>query len=97
VLLGVVQLTVVVRDQLAVQLAAREAARAAAVSADGGTGIAAAQRAVALRPLDVRIERSASGVSATASFVDHTDVPLIGALLPDVRVSSTATMQWEPP
>jgi len=97
VLLGVVQLAVVVRDQLAVQLAAREAARAAAVSADGGTSIAAAQRAVALRPLAVRIERSASGVSATASFVDHTDVPLIGALLPDVRVSSTATMQWEPP
>ncbi len=96
-LLGVVQLTVVVRDQLAVQLAAREAARAAAVSTDNGTGIAAAQRAVALRPLDVRVERSGSAVSATASFVDHTDVPLIGALLPDVRVSSTATMQWEPP
>ena len=97
VLLGVVQLTVVVRDQLAVQLAAREAARAAAVSTDNGTGIAAAQRAVALRPLDVRVARSGSAVSATASFVDHTDVPLIGALLPDVRVSSTATMQWEPP
>ena len=50
-----------------------------------------------LRPLDVRVERSGSSVSVTASFVDHTDVPVIGALLPDVRVSSTATMQWEPP
>jgi len=97
VLLGVVQLAVVVRDQLAVQLAAREAARAAAVSADGGAGIAAGQRAITLRPLDVRVERSGSSVSVTASFVDHTDVPVIGALLPDVRVSSTATMQWEPP
>ena len=33
---------------------------------------------------------SADEVTATASYVDHTDVPLIGALLPDVRVSATA-------
>ena len=98
-LLGVVQLAVVVRDQLAVQFAAREAA----ARCRGGVGRQRRRRgrrprAVArCAPLDVRIERSASGVTATASFVDHTDVPLIGALLPDVRVSSTATMQWEPP
>lgn len=96
-LLGVVQVAVVVRDQLAVQLAAREAARAAAVSADSGGAAAAGHAAVALAPLDVRIERTTNEVTATASYVDHTDVPLIGALLPDVRISATATMQFEPP
>jgi Flp pilus assembly protein TadG len=97
-LLGVVQVAVIVRDQLAVQLAAREAARAAAVAADAdGAGTAAGQDAVRLRPLDVRIDRSSGVVTASAAFVDHTDVPLIGALLPDVRVTASATMQWEPP
>jgi Flp pilus assembly protein TadG len=97
-LLGVVQVAVIVRDQLAVQLAAREAARAAAVSADGaGAATAAGHAAVALAPLALRVDRSANAVTATASYIDHTDVPLIGALLPDVRVSASATLQFEPP
>ncbi|MGC4243505.1 MAG: TadE/TadG family type IV pilus assembly protein [Herbaspirillum sp.] len=98
VLLGVVQLAVVVRDQLAVQLAAREAARAAAVSADaGGAGAAAGRAAVRLAPLDVQVAVSGNSVTATAVYVEHTDVPLIGLLLPDVRVTATATMRLEPP
>lgn len=98
VLLGVVQVAVVVRDQLAVQLAAREAARAAAVSLQAGSAAArAAQASVSLRPLDVRVGRSATAVSATVVYVEHTDVPLIGLLLPDVNVTSTVTMQLEPP
>jgi Flp pilus assembly protein TadG len=97
-LLGIVQLLVIVRDQLAVQLAAREAARAAAVAASsGGAADAAASRAVDLRPLDVATASSASSVTVTVSHVTRTDVPLIGALLPDVVVSSTATMALEPP
>jgi len=97
-LLGIVQLVVVVRDQLAVQLAAREAARAAAVAASsGGAADAAASRAVGLRPLEVATTTSASSVTVTVSHVTHTDVPLIGALLPDVIVTSSATMALEPP
>jgi Flp pilus assembly protein TadG len=97
-LLGVVQLAVVVRDQLAVQSAAREAGRAAAVTTDvAGAGAAAARRSVALAPLDVRVERSADVVRATVTYVERTDVPLIGALLPDLRITATAVMQWEPP
>jgi Flp pilus assembly protein TadG len=97
-LLGIVQLVVVVRDQLAVQLAAREAARAAAVAASsGGSADAAASRAVGLRPLDVATTTSATSVTVTVSHITHTDVPLIGALLPDVVVSATATMALEPP
>ncbi len=98
VLLGVVQVAVVVRDQLAVQLAAREAARAAAVAADSSSsGTAAAQAAVRLSPIAVRISRSTDSVTATVEYVEHTDVPLIGLLVPDVEISSTATMQLEPP
>ncbi len=96
-LFGIVQVAVIGRDQLAVQLAAREAARAAAASADLGTGSAAAHRAVALRPLDVEISESSGTVTATVRYTDHTDVPLIGALLPDVVLTATVTMAIEPP
>lgn len=97
-LLAIVQLVVVVRDQLAVQLAAREAARAAAVaalSADAAQG--AAHRAVTLRPLAVATAVSIDAVTVTISHVTHTDVPMIGALLPDITVKATATMALEPP
>ncbi len=97
-LFGIVQVAVLGRDQLAVQLAAREAARAAAVAADSvGAGATAAHRAVALRPLAVEISESAGTVTATVHYTDHTDVPLIGALLPDIVLTATVTMSVEPP
>lgn len=97
-LLGIVQLVVIVRDQLAVQLAAREAARAAAVALPaGGAAQGAADRAVTLRPLIVATRVAIDTVTITVSHVTRTDVPLIGALLPDVTVSATATMALEPP
>jgi Flp pilus assembly protein TadG len=96
-LLGIVQLVVIVRDQLAVQLAAREAARAAAVASSDGAAQGAANRAVALRPLMVLTGVSIDTVTVTVSHVTHTDVPMIGALLPDITVSAKATMALEPP
>jgi Flp pilus assembly protein TadG len=97
-LLGIVQLVVIVRDQLAVQFAAREAARAAAVAAPAGAAArAAAAQATSLRPLDVVTGSSASTVTVIVSHVTHTDVPLIGALLPDITVTAAATMALEPP
>lgn len=96
-LLGIVQLVVVVRDQLAVQLAAREAARAAAVATPSGAAQGAADRAVALRPLTVASRIAIDTVTITVSHVTRTDVPMIGALLPDITVSATATMALEPP
>ncbi len=97
-LLGIVQLVVIVRDQLAVQLAAREAARAAAVAAPSSASAqAAADRAVTLRPLTVSAGIAFETVTVTVSHVTHTDVPMIGALLPDITVKATATMALEPP
>jgi Flp pilus assembly protein TadG len=97
-LLGIVQLLVIVRDQLAVELAARESARAAAVAASSdATAQRAASRAIALHPLRVGINTSADTVTVTVSHLTHTDVPLIGALLPDITVTASATMALEPP
>ncbi len=97
-LLGIVQLVVIVRDQLAVQLAAREAARAASVAASSAVSAeAAAVRAVTLRPLVVATSSSGDTVTVTVSHVTRTDVPLIGALLPDITVTAAATMALEPP
>lgn len=96
-LLGMVQLVVIVRDQLAVQLAAREAARAAAVAASSVAADGAARRAVALRPLDVSTRSTETTVTVTVTHATHTDVPLIGAFLPDITIKATATMALEPP
>ena len=52
--LGIFQVALVARDQLALELAAREAARAASVSADPvGAATSAANRVVGLDPIDV--------------------------------------------
>jgi Flp pilus assembly protein TadG len=97
-LLTVVQVAVIVRDQLAVQLAAREAARAAAVAtASDDAGTVAAHRATELRPLDVDIVERTGTVRATVRYVHHTDVPLVGLLLPDVTLAASVTMALEPP
>jgi Flp pilus assembly protein TadG len=96
--LGVVQVAVVVRDQLAVELAAREGARAAAVSAaPADAGASAAARAAPSLSLDTTTVVGAGTVTVTVSAPSHTDVPLIGALVADVRVSATVTMALEPP
>lgn len=97
-LFGIVQVAVLGRNQLAVQSAAREAARAAAASGEPrAAGTTAAHRAVALRPLIVEIGESGETVTATVRYADHTDVPLIGALMPDVVLTATVTMAIEPP
>jgi Flp pilus assembly protein TadG len=96
VLLGVVQVAVVVRDRLAVQLAAREAARAAAVSPDPDAARTAAERATTLTPIVVMVRAGRGTVTATVHFIDHTDVGLVGALLPDVDVVASVTMAQEP-
>jgi Flp pilus assembly protein TadG len=97
-LLAIVQLVVIVRDQLAVQSAAHEGARAAAVAASTEAAAReAATRSVALRPLTVSTGSTGGTVTVTVSHVTHTDVPLIGALLPDITVEADATMAFEPP
>ena len=64
---GLLQVAVVARDQLALELAAREAARAASVSADpAGAAQAAADRATSLRPLLVTVAITGERVSLSS-------------------------------
>ena len=97
-LLALVQVTLVVRDQVAVIHAAREGARAAAATgATAGDGVAAAQQATALESgrLSVQVAIGPE-VRATVRYRSPTDVPLVGRLLGDVTVQATATMRAEP-
>lgn len=98
VLLGVVQVAVVVRDQLVVQAAAREGARAAATASDPAAAAAAAVTGRGgLQHLEVRTSTEGGRVRVTVRYTDPTDVPLIGALLPDATVEADVAMVLEPP
>jgi Flp pilus assembly protein TadG len=96
-LLGMVQLGLVVRDQLLVTHAAREAARAASVSASPAVAAARATAGSPLRQMSVGTSASGTSVTVEVTAISITDVPLVGALLPDVRVSARVTMAREPP
>ena len=97
-LLGMLQVALVGRDQLAVELAAREAARAAAVSAQPVAAAGAtARRVIALQPLDVDVRVGGDTVTVTVRHSSSTDVAIIGHVISDVEVQATATMVLEPP
>lgn len=100
--LGIVQLVVVARDQLTVEFAAREGARAAVVAADpGAAATLAATAAVRLDPLDVaadlRIGAVGKVVTVTVRYRSPTDVPIIGSFIDEVDLVGRVTMRREPP
>jgi Flp pilus assembly protein TadG len=96
--LGVVQVAVIVRDQLAIELAAREGARAAAVSASPASAAgAAAEAATGLEPIDTATTVGPSTVTVTVSHTTRTRVPLLGLVIGDVALDASVTMRREPP
>lgn len=101
-LLVVIQLGLVIRDQVLVVHAAREAARSAAVATIDERSAAARSAASGAGPLDPERLRITDAVLSTGQRVhvrveyrSRTDLPLVGALLPDVSLSSDATMRLE--
>jgi TadE-like protein len=97
-LLGMLQVALIGRDQLALELAAREGARAAAVSADPSTAArAAADSVTSLHPLSVDVSVAATTVTITVRHQSVTDIAVIGRLIDDVDLQATATMALEPP
>ena len=96
-LLGIVQVALVVRDQLLVIEAARIGARAAAVSAQPAESAADAVSHAINADASVSTAISHGYVTVTVARTSHTDVALVGWLLPDVDVRSSATMMLEPP
>jgi len=99
-LLGIVQLGLVVRDQILVVHAAREAAREAAVdpAADAPRRAAAASSTLDGARLTVTTSGRAgpgSRVRVEVAYRAPTAVPLIGPALGDLTLRATATMRVE--
>ncbi|HYF46183.1 MAG TPA: TadE/TadG family type IV pilus assembly protein [Acidimicrobiales bacterium] len=99
-LLGVVQVGLVVRDQVLVTHAAREAARAAAVDPTEDAARQGAEAAARLEADRLAVELSgdtAPGgrLTVTVRYRAPTDVPLVGQLLGDRTVTAEATMRVE--
>jgi len=99
------QVGLVVRDQVLVAHAAREAAREAAVDDDPGAAREAAlagarldpaRTTVDVRPLGGDADRRPGGrIRATVTYRSPTDVPLVGALVGDVELTGGAAMRVE--
>jgi Flp pilus assembly protein TadG len=99
-LLLVVQVGLVVRDQVLVTGAAREAARTAAVVGAGDRSAIerAAARAGPLDPSRIALEVTPGPdgmVEVRVRYAARTDLPLIGALVPDVGLTAVAVMRRE--
>ena len=101
-LLLVVQFALVIRDQVLVVHAAREAARSAAVATTDDRSDAARRSGIGAGPLDpdrLRVTEAilpgGQRVRVRIDYLSRTDLPLVGALLPDVDLSSDATMRLE--
>jgi Flp pilus assembly protein TadG len=99
-LLALVQGGIVVRDQILLTHAAREAARAAAVESDTRAIEQAARKAGPLdeRRMHIRITgrgRAGSRVTVRVTYDAPTNVPLAGRMLGDVRLQASASMRVE--
>jgi Flp pilus assembly protein TadG len=97
---GVLQMGLVMRDQILVTHAAREAVRAAALDPDEAAATRAAQGAGPLDPS--RLELTLTGrdgrgshVTARVEYRSPIRLPLIGRALPDVELHASATMRVE--
>ena len=96
VILGMTQVGVAIRNELAVELAAREGARAASVSASPGAAAASAATAAVDLPIAVDTAMTATSVTVTVTYVDPTDVAIIGRFIGPSTHRAIATMALEP-
>lgn len=99
-LLGMVQLGLLVRDQILVVHAAREAAREAAVDPAPDAPRRAAAASSTLDGARLRVTSSGRGgpgsrVRVEVAYRPPAAVPLIGAALGDLTLRATATMRVE--
>lgn len=98
-LLFVVQVGLVVRDQIMVVNAAREGARTAAVDPSAGSVRRDVLASGALDPArtSVALDTGTRTVTVTVTYRSTTRVPVIGALVGDLTLRQATTMQREAP
>jgi Flp pilus assembly protein TadG len=98
-LLVVVQVALVARDQVLVVHAAREGARAAAVDPSPGAARRAAVAGTPLKAGRLVVETSHHKghaiVSVAVRYRSVTDLPLVGPLVPDPLLGANAAMRIE--
>ena len=99
-LLAVLQLGFLVRDQVLVVHAAREGARQAAVDSSTDAVRRAAAGSSGLAPGRMTVTMSGRGgagshVQVTVAYRAPTNVPLVGVLIGDVDMHASATMRVE--
>lgn len=99
-LLAVVQVALVARDQILVVHAARAAAREAAVDSRPLSIRATAVRASGLKAASLRTESRADGgfpdmITVRVHYRSPTDVMLIGPLLPEIPLGAKAAIRAE--
>ena len=95
-LLALIQTALVARDAVLLQDAARAAVREAAVDAGTGRIRDAARRS--LGGVEVEVHRAGGvgdPVEVRVTYRDHTNMPLVGPLFPDVTLRAQATMRAE--
>jgi len=97
--LVLIQVGQLVHHRILVTHAAREAARAASVAGGRVDGVNSVGLTSGLDPDRLRVDVSgpnAAGlITVTVTFVDPTDVAIVGALAPDVTLRSSASMTVE--
>jgi hypothetical protein len=104
IVMGVIQVGLLVREQLQLELIVREAALAAARSHDPHTAALRVITHMRDDPLAVIEVSLLPGPAAGTEMVrvqvtttSHTSLPLIGALLAQRAMTATVTMAREPP
>ena len=94
--LAVIQVALVVRDQMGVVHAAREAARAASVDPDPSRAVRAARRSLPGATVEVGARpKVGEEITVTVHYTSSTDLPLVGALFPDPDLHASASMRVE--
>jgi len=92
----VLQVAFVVRDQVAVVHAAREAARAASVDPDPGRAQRAGRRTLRGAAVEVGDRpRVGEPITVDVSYRSVTDLPLVGPLFPDPELHARVSMRVE--
>ncbi|HVV35509.1 MAG TPA: TadE family protein [Acidimicrobiales bacterium] len=99
-LLGTIQVGLVVRDEILTVHASREAARVGAVDPDPEAARHAASASTGLDPRRMSVSVSHRGgpgstLTVTVHYASPTEVPLVGAFLPDVRLRAVAAIRVE--
>ena len=90
------QVALVGRDEILVEHAARAAVREASVTADPARITAAARRTLPGAVVRVaRRGRVGEPVEVEVRYISETDLPLVGAMLPDVTLHGRAVMRVE--